>query len=97
MLKFLVIGIGLFLLYKLFMGDKKKREMDTEKETKRQVKEGTMSKDPVCGTYVSIDDSLRVRNAGEVIHFCSYECRDKYLKQIGSTEIHKTENEDTEE
>lgn len=91
MLKFLVIGIGLFLLYKLFMGDKKKKEMNAEKETKRQVKAGTVVKDPVCGTYVSIDDSLRVRSGEEVHHFCSYECRDKYLKQIGSIEVEKEE------
>lgn len=95
MLKFLVIGLGLFLVYKLFMGDKRKREMDSQKTVKRKVKAGEMVKDPVCGTYVSHDADIRVREGEKVHVFCSYECRDKYLKQIGA-EIPKKEEEDDE-
>ena len=35
--------------------------------------------DPVCGTYVSIDSSLKKIVGGKVYHFCSPECRDKFL------------------
>lgn len=38
-----------------------------------------LRQDPVCGTYVAIDSSLKTIKDGEVIHFCSPECRDKYL------------------
>ncbi len=38
-----------------------------------------LRQDPVCGTYVAIDSSLKTIRNGEVIHFCSPECRDKYL------------------
>jgi YHS domain-containing protein len=38
-----------------------------------------LRQDPVCGTYVAIDSSLKTIKNGEVIHFCSPECRDKYL------------------
>ena len=41
-----------------------------------------MVKDPVCGSYVSVDDSVKVRDGAQTRHFCSYECRDKYLKQL---------------
>mgnify|MGYP006306884989 CR=1 FL=1 len=38
-------------------------------------------KDPVCGTYVSTDTDIRVRDGDQVLYFCSYECRDAYLKE----------------
>jgi YHS domain-containing protein len=37
-----------------------------------------LRQDPVCGTYVAIDTSLKKIVEGKVIHFCSPECRDKY-------------------
>ena len=39
---------------------------------------GELKKDPVCGTYVSTSASLTRSVRGELVHFCSKECRDKY-------------------
>ena len=37
-----------------------------------------LKKDPVCGIYVSAAVSLTRTVNGQVLHFCSPECRDKY-------------------
>lgn len=37
-----------------------------------------LQQDPVCGTYVAVDSSLKRVVNGRVLHFCSPECRDKY-------------------
>ena len=37
-----------------------------------------LHQDPVCGTYVAPDASLKRIVNGRVLHFCSPECRDKY-------------------
>jgi YHS domain-containing protein len=37
-----------------------------------------LKKDPVCGTYVSASASVSRVVHGEVVYFCSKECRDKY-------------------
>lgn len=87
MLKFIVIGVALFLIYKLFMGDKKKKEMNKAKETKQKVAAGDMVKDPICGTYVELDGHIRVREGENVHVFCSYECRDKFIKQLEATTV----------
>lgn len=92
MLKFLVIAAALFLVYKLFMGDKRKKNMNSEKVIKQKVASGEMVKDPSCGTYVDKDGDIRVREGDKVHVFCSYQCRDKYLKQIGAS-IPKKEEE----
>ena len=39
---------------------------------------GELKKDPVCGTYVSTGASVTRTVDGQVLHFCSKECRDKY-------------------
>lgn len=39
---------------------------------------GELKKDPVCGTYVSTGASVTRTVNGELLHFCSKECRDKY-------------------
>ena len=39
---------------------------------------GELKKDPVCGTYVSTSASVTRTVGGQVMHFCSKECRDKY-------------------
>jgi len=37
-----------------------------------------LHQDPVCGTYVAAGSSFRKISKGEVYHFCSEECRDKF-------------------
>jgi YHS domain-containing protein len=39
-----------------------------------------LHQDPVCGTYVAAGSSFRKICHGEVFHFCSEECRDKYVE-----------------
>jgi YHS domain-containing protein len=39
---------------------------------------GELKKDPVCGTYVSTSASVTRTVDGQLLHFCSKECRDKY-------------------
>src|SRR5262249_17232730 len=38
-----------------------------------------LHRDPVCGTHVSEEIALPLREAGETLHFCSEECRNKYV------------------
>lgn len=45
-----------------------------ETEASRQ-----LHRDPVCGTHVSEGISIAVRQGNETLHFCSAECRDRYL------------------
>lgn len=39
---------------------------------------GELKRDPVCGTYVAEASSVKLTVRGEVVHFCSEACRDKY-------------------
>jgi YHS domain-containing protein len=43
---------------------------------------GELKKDPVCGTYISTASSIKEKVGGEIVHFCSQECRDKYVATL---------------
>ncbi|MBE1425266.1 YHS domain-containing protein [Desulfomicrobium macestii] len=82
MLKFVILAAVCFILYKLVTNDKKKKVEVKNKQEEKLAKEGVLVKDPICGTYVSKDSDIRIKEGEEVRCFCSYECRDKYLKMI---------------
>jgi len=39
---------------------------------------GELKRDPVCGTFVSTASSIKKTIGGQVVHFCSVECRDRH-------------------
>jgi uncharacterized protein len=39
---------------------------------------GELKQDPVCGTFVPITTSVKKTVNGELMHFCSAACRDKF-------------------
>ncbi|MDY0258437.1 transcriptional regulator [Desulfovibrio sp.] len=86
MLKWLILILAVYALYRLFANDvlKKKKENNEENaaEMERKIAAGEMVKDPECGTYVSAEGNISVRDGELVHHFCSYECRDKFLQRL---------------
>ncbi len=79
MLRLLIAFIAGYLLYKLITGEKKHK---TKEEISKKVATGEMVKDPVCGTYVSTSSDIRVKDGDKIYYFCSYECRDNFLKKL---------------
>jgi YHS domain-containing protein len=43
---------------------------------------GELKKDPVCGTYIAAATSIKEKVGGQTFHFCSPECRDKYVASM---------------
>jgi len=82
--KLLILAVCVFIVWKLFAGDKRWKESKVKEKKEDLVASGEMVKDPVCGAYVSKNSDIRVRQGDVVLNFCSYECRDKYLKRLES-------------
>lgn len=86
MWKLIIILLACYVLYKLFANDflkrKKVNEQEARAEQDRKIAAGEMVKDPECGVWVSVDDSISVRDGGKTWYFCSYECRDSFLKKL---------------
>lgn len=58
-----------------FVGPGPAQRADTSAEPR---KAGELKRDPVCGTYVSTATSIKRTVSGEVVHFCSAACSEKY-------------------
>jgi YHS domain-containing protein len=43
---------------------------------------GELKRDPSCGTYISVATSIQEKVGGETFHFCSKQCRDKYVASL---------------
>lgn len=88
MWKLIIFAIAIYVVYKLFANDILKRQEKVKKEEKeeqdRKVAAGEMVKDPECGVWVAVDDSISVKDGPVRYYFCSYECRDKFLKELKS-------------
>lgn len=41
---------------------------------------GRLVRDPICGMHVAEELSIPLREGEGLVHFCSAECRDKYIK-----------------
>ncbi len=86
-MRWLIIGVVAFVLYKLVTNEIRKRADDRKAAAEKPRKEptGDMVKDPVCGTYVDVASSVSVRDGAEIYRFCSYECRDAFLEKLRAT------------
>lgn len=84
MWKWIILGLAAYVLYRLFANDWKKKlsKADDKTEMERKVASGEMVKDPECGAYVDKDCSITVRDGDSVHRFCSYDCRDAFLKRL---------------
>jgi YHS domain-containing protein len=56
-------------------GAPEKRDIDLPNDAFSQ----KLVRDPVCGMHIAPSLALTVKQGGETVHFCSPECRDKYL------------------
>jgi len=60
-----------------FLGDAVQKQAESpEPEMPRSMR---LVRDPMCGMHVAEDLAIAVHNGNEVMHFCSAECRDKYV------------------
>ncbi len=84
--KVLIFAIVAYVLFRLFTNDRKKREEKIQNEEAQRVANGNLVRDPICGTYVEKESSISVRDGEHVEHFCSHECRQKYMDKIENQE-----------
>ena len=81
MLKFVVLIVVGYIFYKLITNDQRKKVQEQNQENAESNPSEVMVKDPVCGTYVSTDSKIRVKDDQNIHYFCSYECRDAFLEK----------------
>jgi YHS domain-containing protein len=78
----LVLSWGVWLLKRLF--NSQVQAAQSAESDARSAAESTgrrLVRDPQCGMHVAEELAVPIRMGNEMIHFCSPECRDRYLQE----------------
>ena len=57
-------------------------QQDSPRAANQAPRTAELKKDPVCGTYIGTDTSIRETVGGQTYYFCSRQCRDKYVASL---------------
>lgn len=82
-MKWIILIAIAYMLWRMFESEKRKKQEKKQRDTERLVATGESAKDPICGTYVDIASAISVKDGTTVQYFCSYDCRDAFLKKQG--------------
>jgi YHS domain-containing protein len=72
------IGFAMKGLAALFSGSGSANQTGAADNPRSVPSGGVLRRDPVCGTYVSENASLKLTSGDAVYHFCSPECRERF-------------------
>ena len=79
LIRLAILVAVLYILYRVFF---RKRPDQRSQEPARNVpREDVLVQDPWCKTFLPKGQALEVQSQEQVLHFCSPECRDRFLAQ----------------
>lgn len=87
-LRLVIIGILLYILYRLLIGPKKKQEEVQENgpASSEGAVQDVLAEDPVCHTYIPKGQAVQLHHDKKMYYFCSDKCCEMFLKKKGAEE-----------
>lgn len=76
---FLWVVFAVWLMRRIFGRPRTRPANPPRAERQAPAPTKTLQRDPWCGTYVAEDISHRLDEGGKTLHFCSEECRTRYI------------------
>ena len=85
--RLLILGILLYILYRLLFGGKKKRAATSGREGRsgQLPTNDVLVEDPVCHTYIPKGQAIKAKRGDTSYFFCSEKCREIFLTDKGET------------
>lgn len=83
MIRLLIFAALIYFCYRLLkgpIGSLLKDKLKPSDEEDSSLADAELIKDPQCGAYFMKQKGVEARAGGKTLHFCSRECRDKFLK-----------------
>ncbi len=87
-LRLVIIGLLLYILYRLLIGPKKKQVFGKKNgpATSGSDVQDILIEDPVCHTYIPKEQAVQLHHDKKLYYFCSDKCCEMFLKQKGAEE-----------
>lgn len=84
-LRILIIGILLYILYRLLIGSGRKKVSRKKSSGPPGEKiQDVLVEDPVCHTYIPKGQAVQLHHNKQILYFCSNKCCEKFLEQKGA-------------
>ena len=86
-LRLLILGILLYILFRLLFGGKKRRAASTGRGDRggQLPTHDVLVEDPVCHTYIPKGQAIMATHGDMSYFFCSEKCREIFLTDKGET------------
>ena len=87
-LRLVIIGVLLYILYRLLVGPRKKRGVinNNDSASVKSTVQDVLVEDPVCHTLIPKGQSVHLHHDKKLYYFCSNKCCETFLKQKGAEE-----------
>lgn len=82
MIRLLIYGLLIYVIYRLIKskGISFSKQMGMDRRPPSSPDETELIQDPQCGAYFLKQSGVAGKSKGQILYFCSRECRDKYMK-----------------
>lgn len=86
--RLIIIGILLYILYRLLVGPDKKKFKDRKQAgaSSGESIQDVLVEDPVCHTYIPKGQAVRLHYNKKNYYFCSNKCCEKFIEKKGAEE-----------
>jgi len=87
-LRLVIIGILLYILYRLLTGSRRKGLRDGKhgSAASGRAVQDVLVEDPVCHTYIPKGQAIQLHHNKQMYYFCSDKCCRMFLKEKGAEE-----------
>ena len=87
-LRLAIIGVLLYILFKLLMGPRKSGGYFKKNNpaSSGDAVQDVLVEDPVCHTYIPREQAVQLHHNSQMYYFCSDKCCKMFLKQKGAEE-----------
>ena len=87
-LRLLIIGILLYILYRLLIGPRKRRVHGKNRAGAAPggPVQDVLVEDPVCHTFIPKGQAVRLHHDKQMFYFCSDKCCETFLEKKGAGE-----------
>ena len=82
-LRLVILGVLLYILYRLLIGPKKKQEEVQENgpASSEGAVQDVLAEDPVCHTYIPKGQAVQLHHDKKMYYFCSDKCCEMFLTE----------------
>ena len=80
LIRLMVVFVIVMVVMSALRGLLARKDPSVQQKRAGKVRSGKLLKDPICGTYVTAEESLSATRESQTFYFCSEECKEQFVR-----------------